>query len=274
MENDYQLRAWIALIGWRAVLRERIERRSLDARPGVGRHDAGTVLPHDADDADTLLGIAPGATDVLLNALGAGLGDAADETGAMASPALPVLASDDGAVQSATATVRGAARPSVDAGIGRDGQIPSAPRDQSSEEVAPAIPASERPTSATRPAAALAREHAALVRIFLCRATVEAYAGLPASTQIMFWTRLIEGASWAEVATHAGTTEAGAKRRVQRAQRTLAGRVIARVRALPRGYAQVVTAYCARLGIELPDRSMAGHVRARSRRTVAENADQ
>jgi DNA-directed RNA polymerase specialized sigma24 family protein len=100
--------------------------------------------------------------------------------------------------------------------------------------------------------AALTREHAAFARALLCRVTVEAYAGLPAPTQRMFWTRLVEGATWAAVAADAGTSEAAAKRRLQRASRTLAGRVAARVRDLSPEHAAVVEALCHRLGVELP----------------------
>lgn len=190
--NDYQLRAWVALVGWRAVLRERVEHQSLDARPGAVRRDAGAA---GFRDTNAWPPDPPGPTAAQLTAL----------------------------VQALSAAFEGPA----------DATRMAAGR-------------------ALDPAATIAREHAAFARALLCRLAVEGYGTLPADTQRIFWTRLVEGATWAAVAADAGTTEAAAKRRLQRASRTLGYHVAVRVRELSPGHAALIAAHCRRLGIALP----------------------
>lgn len=59
------------------------------------------------------------------------------------------------------------------------------------------------------------------VRDRLARAAVEALNRMPEPIGVLFWMRLIEDASWAEIAAVLGTTTAGVKRRFQRARATL-----------------------------------------------------
>lgn len=55
----------------------------------------------------------------------------------------------------------------------------------------------------------------------LARAAVRALDRMPASVGLLFWMRLVEGASWPEVARELGTTTAGVKRRFERARAQL-----------------------------------------------------
>jgi hypothetical protein len=217
------------LIGWRAVLRERLERRSLDTHAGgAGRMDAAAVPLADAD-APTLGGLLDTAA-LALGADATRLNSAYPDRGPAIRP--PVHAR------------RGLQRASTPAAVppGAD------PGESDTRAGAPWIAV----MSADVPAD-VAREHAAGARALLCRLAVDSYAGLPVPTQQLFWTRLIEGSSWADVAERARTTEAGAKRRFQRAVRTLAVRVAAGVRELPAPQGAILTAYCTRLGFTLPD---------------------
>ena len=241
--NDYQLRAWIALIGWRAVLRDRLERRSLDARPAVGvRHDADLTIARMPDDASaprnqTHRDVPSGSSIDLLAAL-THISDAAYSRAAMATPERRALHRHHGADDASFVDAR--ARWTV--------QPPSQPQlqDGGPPKLTPS------PAQASH---VFAREHAALVHALLCRFAVEGYTLLPESTQHMFWARLVEGASWATVAAQANTTPAAAKRRLQRAARTLASGVAARVLELSSSVACIVRAYCVQAGIVLPDRS-------------------
>lgn len=67
----------------------------------------------------------------------------------------------------------------------------------------------------------------------LLRLVVEAQDSLPNDTVTIVWMRLIERASWDDVAASLGTTAAGAKRRFQRAQGAMARWVRTRVDELP-----------------------------------------
>jgi RNA polymerase sigma factor (sigma-70 family) len=65
----------------------------------------------------------------------------------------------------------------------------------------------------------------------LARAAVDALDQLPRPVGLLFWMRLIEEASWSEIAAAFGTTTAAVKRRFQRAQATLRRRLTRGARA-------------------------------------------
>lgn len=51
----------------------------------------------------------------------------------------------------------------------------------------------------------------------MARAAARALDAMPSSTGLLFWMRLVDGASWPEIAQALGTTTAGVKRRFERA---------------------------------------------------------
>lgn len=55
----------------------------------------------------------------------------------------------------------------------------------------------------------------------LARAAVQALDRMPPAVGLLFWMRLVEGASWPEIARAVGTTTAGVKRRFERARARL-----------------------------------------------------
>lgn len=59
------------------------------------------------------------------------------------------------------------------------------------------------------------------------------YIQEPKHIQEVLWRRLLERETWAEIGIGVGTTESGAKRMFQRAQKRLRRRAVATVRALP-----------------------------------------
>lgn len=67
----------------------------------------------------------------------------------------------------------------------------------------------------------------------LCRLAVDAQNQLPAPHIQLIWSRLVDGASWAEIGEQFGTTAAGAKRRYQRAQSAVRKAVLRSVAAVP-----------------------------------------
>ena len=71
---------------------------------------------------------------------------------------------------------------------------------------------------------------------------MDAYNAAAADTGEMLWWRLIIGAEWSDVAEHLGTTQAGAKRRFQRAQVALRQAVLHQIKALPDGTREPVLA--------------------------------
>jgi DNA-directed RNA polymerase specialized sigma24 family protein len=67
----------------------------------------------------------------------------------------------------------------------------------------------------------------------LARLAVDAQAVLSPEAAALVWDRVIDDVSWAEAAARHGTTPSGAKRRFQRAQRTLRRLLWDRAAALP-----------------------------------------
>lgn len=61
----------------------------------------------------------------------------------------------------------------------------------------------------------------------------QVYGAEPPHIQALFWHRLMERATWPEIAVLLATTPAGAKRMYQRAQRRMRNAVLGRVRAFP-----------------------------------------
>lgn len=75
-------------------------------------------------------------------------------------------------------------------------------------------------------------------------------AQLPADTSTLLWLRVQNSASWSEVGVALGTTEAGAKRRYQRVQRTLRKAVLRRVHDLPPAERDVILAWLHARGLQ------------------------
>lgn len=67
----------------------------------------------------------------------------------------------------------------------------------------------------------------------VCQLAVASQECLSRESQSILWARLIEGATWSEIGAAIGTTESGAKRRAQRALRTLRRELLSRVEQLP-----------------------------------------
>jgi RNA polymerase sigma factor (sigma-70 family) len=74
---------------------------------------------------------------------------------------------------------------------------------------------------------------------------------LPRETQRLLFVRLIEGASWREVAEEFGTTDAGAKRRYQRAVARLRGVVLSSIASLPENESDEVRRALGVCGVEI-----------------------
>jgi RNA polymerase sigma factor (sigma-70 family) len=74
--------------------------------------------------------------------------------------------------------------------------------------------------------------NAASAATVLCRLAVDAQNELSTAQVELIWSRLVDGASWAEIGQRFGTTAAGAKRRYQRAQKAVRKTVLAKVTGL------------------------------------------
>ncbi len=83
----------------------------------------------------------------------------------------------------------------------------------------------------------------------LLRVVEEARASLPEATVELLRLRVDMGATWKEVGAALGTTEAGAKRRFQRAQATLRVNIGQRLQALPDGEKAAVEDRVRRFGL-------------------------
>lgn len=79
----------------------------------------------------------------------------------------------------------------------------------------------------------------------------ETHAALPADLQLLLWTRLVAGATWAEAGEQVGTTSAGAKRRYQRAQTRLRRELVRRIHQLPAPKRDLVIARLSAFGVQL-----------------------
>lgn len=79
----------------------------------------------------------------------------------------------------------------------------------------------------------------------------ETHAALPADLQLLLWTRLIDGATWAEAGDEIGTTSAGAKRRYQRAQVRLRRELVRRIHQLPGAKRDLVIDRLSAFGVQL-----------------------
>jgi RNA polymerase sigma factor (sigma-70 family) len=78
-----------------------------------------------------------------------------------------------------------------------------------------------------------------------------AQESLPDETQELLWHRLVLGCEWAEVATEMGTTEAGAKRRYQRAQSRLRKELSQRIYSMPARTRALVLTRLRQAGVDL-----------------------
>jgi RNA polymerase sigma factor (sigma-70 family) len=76
---------------------------------------------------------------------------------------------------------------------------------------------------------------------------------MPEQTAELLRLRVLAGAEWKEVAAALGTTAAGAKRRFQRAQATLRGRLLDLLRELPEHERRALDGWTRRLGLAEPE---------------------
>lgn len=79
----------------------------------------------------------------------------------------------------------------------------------------------------------------------------ETHAAIPADLQLLLWTRLVAGATWAEAGEQVGTTSAGAKRRYQRAQSRLRRELVRRIHELPGPKRDLVIERLSAFGVQL-----------------------
>ncbi|HEX8671650.1 MAG TPA: RNA polymerase sigma factor [Longimicrobium sp.] len=79
----------------------------------------------------------------------------------------------------------------------------------------------------------------------------ETHEALPAELQLLLWTRLVGGATWAEAGEQIGTTSTAAKRRYQRAQMRLRRELTRRIHQLPGPKRVLVIERLAALGVQL-----------------------
>ena len=84
----------------------------------------------------------------------------------------------------------------------------------------------------------------------LLRVLQDVQAELPADTCTLLWLRVQHSASWSEVGVALGTTEAGAKRRYQRAQQTLRKAVLRRIPDLPPAERNAILAWLHARGLQ------------------------